>query len=182
MTKKQILTLLLVLFVLSLIAAAMGALRRAEDSSIDDENLACNGDGFVCPDGSMVGRVPPSCEFSPCPGVVPNPGGLPGQSVGILEGTVTLSPTCPIERMPPDPQCAPRPYVTDVHAVRLSNGEIVASTKTTSEGVFVLDLPAGTYSIRAEDSGMFPRCGEATVTISSGERKRVDISCDTGIR
>ncbi|CAB9508380.1 chitinase [Seminavis robusta] len=30
----------------------------------------CNGDLFSCPDGSLVGRVPPECDFSPCGGGV----------------------------------------------------------------------------------------------------------------
>jgi hypothetical protein len=29
---------------------------------------ACTLDVRGCPDGSFVGRVPPSCEFAPCPG------------------------------------------------------------------------------------------------------------------
>lgn len=28
----------------------------------------CTQDVKLCPDGSYVGRVPPSCEFAPCPG------------------------------------------------------------------------------------------------------------------
>jgi hypothetical protein len=28
----------------------------------------CTQDAFQCPDGSSVGRVPPSCQFAPCPG------------------------------------------------------------------------------------------------------------------
>jgi hypothetical protein len=27
----------------------------------------CTMDAKQCPDGSWVGRVPPSCEFAPCP-------------------------------------------------------------------------------------------------------------------
>jgi len=30
-------------------------------------NKACTMEAKVCPDGSSVGRVPPDCEFSPCP-------------------------------------------------------------------------------------------------------------------
>lgn len=33
-----------------------------------DENVVCTDDVKQCPDGSYVGRVPPSCEFAPCPG------------------------------------------------------------------------------------------------------------------
>lgn len=28
----------------------------------------CTMDAMECPDGSFVGRVPPSCEFAACPG------------------------------------------------------------------------------------------------------------------
>jgi len=29
--------------------------------------VACTADAKLCPDGSAVGRVPPNCEFAPCP-------------------------------------------------------------------------------------------------------------------
>lgn len=31
------------------------------------EPVACTMDAMVCPDGSSVGRIPPSCEFAACP-------------------------------------------------------------------------------------------------------------------
>lgn len=33
-----------------------------------EEPIACALDAKECPDGSFVGRVPPKCEFAPCPG------------------------------------------------------------------------------------------------------------------
>lgn len=33
----------------------------------NSEAVACTMDARVCPDGSYVGRVPPSCNFAPCP-------------------------------------------------------------------------------------------------------------------
>ena len=33
-----------------------------------DTDVFCALDVKECPDGSFVGRVPPSCEFAPCPG------------------------------------------------------------------------------------------------------------------
>lgn len=33
-----------------------------------DDAVMCTMDAKICPDGSSVGRIPPSCEFSPCPG------------------------------------------------------------------------------------------------------------------
>lgn len=31
------------------------------------EPVACTLDAKQCPDGSYVGRIPPNCEFAPCP-------------------------------------------------------------------------------------------------------------------
>ncbi len=31
------------------------------------QNVACTLDAKICPDGSAVGRIPPSCEFAACP-------------------------------------------------------------------------------------------------------------------
>jgi hypothetical protein len=32
------------------------------------DGVACTADAMQCPDGSFVGRVPPSCAFATCPG------------------------------------------------------------------------------------------------------------------
>ncbi len=32
-----------------------------------EELIACTADAKICPDGTGVGRVPPDCEFKPCP-------------------------------------------------------------------------------------------------------------------
>ena len=40
---------------------------RAESCS-RDEDIVCTLEAQRCPDGSSVGRVPPSCDFAPCPG------------------------------------------------------------------------------------------------------------------
>lgn len=40
------------------------ALRGVEP---DRGNIACTLEAKLCPDGSYVGRVPPTCEFTQCP-------------------------------------------------------------------------------------------------------------------
>lgn len=42
------------------------------------EPVACTMDAKICPDGSAVGRVPPDCEFAPCP----NEGGGGNGAIG----------------------------------------------------------------------------------------------------
>lgn len=34
----------------------------------NNDDVFCTEDAKICPDGTGVGRVPPSCEFAPCPG------------------------------------------------------------------------------------------------------------------
>jgi hypothetical protein len=34
----------------------------------EDLEVACTMEAKICPDGSSVGRMPPNCEFAPCPG------------------------------------------------------------------------------------------------------------------
>ena len=36
--------------------------------NVEEEAVFCTMDAMECPDGSFVGRVPPTCEFAPCPG------------------------------------------------------------------------------------------------------------------
>jgi hypothetical protein len=155
-------------------------MRAAVTPDVQSGVWECDGDGRMCPDGSVVGRTGSACEFAACPGVMPVTGDQPLQGVAVLSGRVSLSPTCPVERMPPDPACAPRAYVTDVQATQ--NDRVVAETRTTSAGEYVLDLPPGSYSIRAKGGNVFPTCIETSVTLAEGERRTEDISCDTGIR
>ncbi len=32
-----------------------------------EQEVFCTKEAKVCPDGTTVGRVPPSCDFAPCP-------------------------------------------------------------------------------------------------------------------
>lgn len=43
---------------------------RPEATSPIEEPVACTMDAKICPDGSAVGRTPPSCAFAACPGEV----------------------------------------------------------------------------------------------------------------
>lgn len=101
-------------------------------------------------------------------------------SVGQLTGTVTLSPTCPVERIPPDPSCAPKPYSTFVSISGVHN--FFVQVHTDSEGVFRLSLIPGTYTVIVHQDTIFPRCETKDAVIVAGSTTTTDISCDTGIR
>ncbi|MFA5041594.1 MAG: hypothetical protein WC464_08185 [Bdellovibrionales bacterium] len=39
------------------------------NASANSNAVACTMEAKLCPDGSAVGRIPPNCEFAPCPDV-----------------------------------------------------------------------------------------------------------------
>jgi hypothetical protein len=99
---------------------------------------------------------------------------------GHVTGKVTTSPTCPVERIPPDPACDPKPYKTTI-TVKDSTNKIIKSITTNSTGDFSFDIAIGTYIFEAKSGQVFPRCSQVTIEIKGGDNS-VPISCDSGIR
>lgn len=66
MQKHLIIGCGLLLFVLALLVGGRMFLAQMPPEA---EPIACTMDAMLCPDGSSVGRVGPSCEFAPCPHV-----------------------------------------------------------------------------------------------------------------
>lgn len=145
---------------------------------------ACTQEAKLCPDGSAVGRVGPNCEFAPCPSVATTTAGgegiLPYHSG--VRGVVLLGPTCPVERIPPDPQCADRPYETAITVYRAGASAAFAIGKSDTSGAFVFSLPPGSYMLKAAGGTMLPRCNPTNVTVGPSGYATTTISCDTGIR
>lgn len=159
-------------YILILAFAVMGV-AAAVFSSVRNKNthpIACTMEAKICPDGSAVGRTGTNCEFAECP-----------TPVSTISGRVTLSPVCPVERMPPEPQCAPKPYQTKIEVFSLESGRLIKSTQTGSDGSFIFALPFGNYTIQAGTGTVHPSCSPVVVRLQTGTAT-VDISCDTGIR
>lgn len=169
---------------------------RLEQAPIGEK--ACTMEAKLCPDGSAVGRTGPNCEFTPCPSEALCEGGpcpvvtattTPGGGGGSIlpynsgvRGTVSLGPTCPVERIPPDPQCAERPYATTIDVHRTGSSSLFATGKSDANGAFEFSLPPGSYTITAGGSKMLPRCNPVTISVGASGYVTTTISCDTGIR
>lgn len=102
-------------------------------------------------------------------------------STGIISGRVTLSPTCPVERIPPDPQCAPKGYQTIVKVFSVGGSYLIKSVQTGVDGSYTIALPFGDYTIGAVGGKILPQCSSVPVSLKA-TLATVDISCDTGIR
>jgi hypothetical protein len=140
----------------------------------------CTMEAKVCPDGSAVGRMGLNCKFAPCPKIT-----IATTTSSIMtgiRGIVSLGPTCPVERIPPDPQCADKPYTTSV-VISYADSKvpfIIGSSNT--NGTFQFSVPAGKYTLIAGGTKMLPRCTPVKVTVGSNGYVTANISCDTGIR
>lgn len=98
----------------------------------------------------------------------------------VITGRVTLSPICPVERMPPDPRCAPKGYATDIQV--LDGNSVIGTTHTGADGSFTLVLPYGTYTMKAGGGAVYPRCPSISIIVQSPALNGYIINCDTGIR
>ncbi len=64
--------ILALVFGLILLGGIAYLIRTKGENNPGDGGVFCTMEAKLCPDGSYVGRVPPSCEFSPCPGTGTN--------------------------------------------------------------------------------------------------------------
>jgi hypothetical protein len=145
--------------------------------------VACTEEAKQCPDGSYVGRTGSNCAFAACQIVSGSSTALTARN-GILSGSVTVGPICPVERVGvpcPVPSVA---YTSREVIVYAANGStIVARKNFNPDGTYSFSLPAGSYVVNTPNSGIGgARNLPQTVTIKSGQTTTLDFSIDTGIR
>jgi hypothetical protein len=99
-----------------------------------------------------------------------------------IRGTVLLGPTCPVQRMPPDPGCADKPYATDISVYRTGSSEVFATTQSDASGMFEFSLPPGNYTLRADGGAVMPTCASVDTVVGPSAYVTTNIPCDTGIR
>ena len=97
-------------------------------------------------------------------------------------GVVQLGPPCPVERIPPDPRCAPRGYKTTIEISKQGSQTVVATTKSDEAGRFKIDLAAGAYAFHPKGGNVMPRCDSETIQVKPHSFTYATLSCDTGIR
>jgi hypothetical protein len=99
-----------------------------------------------------------------------------------IEGVVTIGPTCPVEKNPPDPNCADKPYKADLE-VSTKAGKLVKRFSSGVDGKFKVSLPAGEYVVNNDSSSsILPRMAPVSVVVKSGQFTKINIGFDSGIR
>jgi hypothetical protein len=110
----------------------------------------------------------------------PSPG--PG---GTLVVHAEAGPVCPVETVPPDPDCAPRRVAGAPVVISPADGRdvVIAQGETDADGMLRLSLAPDDYVVTAGDvEGLFGRPEAVLVSISAGETTSVTLTYDTGIR
>jgi hypothetical protein len=64
-----------------------------------------------------------------------------------VTGHLTAGPTCPVETVPPNSACAPRPVAGATVIATDAAGHEVARAASTAEGYYVLDVAPGRYTL-----------------------------------
>lgn len=134
-----------------LVGAGAYAMRPAHNAvpgpivvATSTEEFACNADGKVCPDGSVVGRSGPLCEFTACP----SPTATSSTVTTYVGGTVTgLNISVTPKQVVSDSRC-PR-NVQCIWAGTVEVRAVLASQTGHGEHVLTLGKPQtfGDYSV-----------------------------------
>ena len=106
-----------------------------------------------------------------------------GQAGPGIQITATAGPTCPVEKVPPDPACAPKPVAGATVVVQDAQGNEMATVVTDPSGVVFVPVAAGVYVVRGVDTGTMPTAPEPQkVVVEAGQVAEVALAYDTGIR
>ena len=106
---------------------------------------------------------------------------------GILEGTISIGPICPVETIPPDPACLPTAETYKAYPVSVftSDGKTkVAQLMPSLDGAYTSELPPGDYLIILEraKNNIGGSNLPVMVSIKAQDKTLLNINIDTGIR
>jgi hypothetical protein len=101
-----------------------------------------------------------------------------------VRGAVSAGPTCPVERDPPDPGCAPRMVAGAVLVVTDAAGTEVARATSAEDGTFSIELDPGAYRLVAQPfEGLMGTPEPMDFAVEAGApMTELQVSYDTGIR
>lgn len=109
------------------------------------------------------------------------------KGTGFLEGKISIGPICPVETIPPDPNCLPTAETYKAYPVSVWTADgkrKIAQINPKLDGSYDLELTAGNYLVILEKNQGGPGGSNLPVEISinSGDNTVLNINIDTGIR
>lgn len=103
---------------------------------------------------------------------------MSGSQTSGIEGQISIHPVRPVER---EGVINQRPYQARITVLDAAGHEIT-SVQSDHDGKFRIALPPGTYVLRPERTGLYPRASEQRVEVSRNRTTRVEIVYDSGMR
>lgn len=98
--------------------------------------------------------------------------------------TLVAAPVCPVEQIPPDPNCAPRSVANAEVILRDRDGIEVRRATTDADGKVTFEVPAGAYYVEAQEiEGLIwgtPQ--DVAFAAVGGDSVGLVLEYDTGIR
>lgn len=118
-------------------------------------------------------------EGPPPEAVVPVGGAGPARvTIRLLAG-----PTCPVEQVPADPNCAARAVTNAEVVVRDPSGKEIARALSDAAGAVVVQVPAGAYFVEAPVvEGLMGQAEAQAFSVVGGSSADIVLAYDTGIR
>lgn len=102
--------------------------------------------------------------------------------MGTVNLQVLLSPICPVERNPPDPACAPKPYKTTITILKALTNTPYKNYMTDASGKLTFSIDAGAYVLHSESTSSLPYCTDLKIEVRAKRTQGLVMNCDTGIR
>ena len=115
---------------------------------------------------------------------LPAVAGAGGTRSGIA-GRIVEGPTCPVETVPPQPQCAPRPLQASVRITPAAGHGRARTVRSDTDGRFRVSLAPGGYTVRGlptSKSGLPRPPAPQQVQVKAGRFTHIRLNYDTGIR
>ncbi len=139
-----------------------------------EKTVSLLGENVIIDQGSSIKKIPAIIKPTPTP--------IPQSNTGIT-GSISIGPTCPVQKNPPDPQCADKPYQATLIIKPADGQKEVARVTSNPDGTFRIIVVPGSYLIvPAHGAAMYPQGQSQQVTVSSGVFTHNSISFDSGIR
>jgi hypothetical protein len=109
---------------------------------------------------------------------------VPAGAIGVA-GRVHAGPTCPVQKVPPDPACADRPVAGAVLVVKNATGAEVARVTSAADGSFSVALAPGDYVLVPQPvTGLMGTAQPLPLHVQGdgAAPAALDVVYDTGIR
>jgi hypothetical protein len=135
----------------------------------------------VLPDGEV--KLQSEGGSTVPPDAWPTPASSGGGIQTGLHITALAGPTCPVETVPPDPDCAPRPVPGVTVAIFDDAGDEKGTLVLDAAGEGFIALEAGAYIVNGQGAAGLMNGPEAQrVEVENGRVTEVELMYDTGIR